>query len=51
MTASVESLVFDDLSADQIEAAYVLGLAPAEVWDCHVNHYIGYNWEELEAAG
>ena len=51
MSAPVESLVFDDLDADQIDAAYVLGLAPAEIWDCHVNHYSGYNWEELEAAG
>lgn len=44
----VESLVFDDLTTEQKEAAYVLGLAPAVVWDCNINHYQGYSWDELK---
>ena len=51
MTAAVESLIYDDLNANQIEATYVLGLAPKEIWNCFINHYQGFNWEELADAG
>jgi len=48
MSASIESLVFDDLNPNLQDATYVLGLGPGKIWDCHVNHYQAYNWEELK---
>jgi len=50
-TNPVEALKFDDLSVDQVEAAYVLGLAPANIWDCYINHYTGWTWNGFAGRG
>lgn len=41
---------FSELSEQQQQNAISLGLDEAK-WDCFVNHYNGYYWENLQAAG
>eukprot|EP00521_Asterionellopsis_glacialis_P009592 CAMPEP_0195284650 /NCGR_PEP_ID=MMETSP0707-20130614/2778_1 /TAXON_ID=33640 /ORGANISM="Asterionellopsis glacialis, Strain CCMP134" /LENGTH=1190 /DNA_ID=CAMNT_0040344029 /DNA_START=45 /DNA_END=3617 /DNA_ORIENTATION=- len=47
-TAIVESLSYSDLSPDEQHAVIQLGFASEEDWDCYMNHYDDYTWEELE---
>jgi len=48
--ASIESHPYDHLSQAEQQGVGALGL-DAEIWDCYVNHYYGYYWDELEDAG
>ena len=49
-TNSVEGWSFHDLYDDEVEGALHLGL-DSDTWDCHINHYYGYWWEDLEKDG
>jgi hypothetical protein len=46
-TNPIEASEFFDLSDEQKKAAKQLGFIGA-TWDCDVNHYVDYSWEELE---
>ncbi|GAX10880.1 hypothetical protein FisN_31Hh089 [Fistulifera solaris] len=45
-TAQVESLNFISLEKKQQEIVAAMGLTEAQ-WDCYINHYQGYSWDEL----
>jgi hypothetical protein len=49
-TADVEKLSFGSLTADNQAAAVALGFSEV-VWDCYVNHYDDYSWDELATEG
>lgn len=42
-----ESLAYDDLNEDEQAGAKGLGISHA-MWDCHINHYHKYWWENLQ---
>ena len=46
-TNPIEASEFFDLSDEQKKAAKQLGFIGA-TWDCDMNHYVDYSWEELE---
>ena len=46
--ARVEWQRWADLSAERREAAAALGYADAATWDCCINHYYDYDYDELK---
>ena len=46
-TSDLENWRFADLVDNEQAAAGGLGINEA-MWDCHINHYKGYWWQELE---
>jgi hypothetical protein len=49
-TATVELRSFDRLTDDQEAAVMSLGIS-SESWDCHINHYEGLPWDQLNTRG
>lgn len=50
-TNSIESYAYDSIPTQAMKTAIDgLGFTP-EVWDCYINHYRGYDWDELEDIG
>ena len=49
-TNSRESAAFGSLSAAEQTAAATFGLGE-ESWDCWINHYEGYDWDDLTSEG
>lgn len=49
-TASIEEWSYHDLYEEELEGVHGLGI-DADMWDCHINHYIGYWWEDIEHFG
>jgi hypothetical protein len=47
---SSRSRSFDRLTDDQEAAVASLGISP-ESWDCHINHYNGFPWDQLNTVG
>eukprot|EP00581_Thalassiosira_minuscula_P033287 CAMPEP_0183786878 /NCGR_PEP_ID=MMETSP0739-20130205/67254_1 /TAXON_ID=385413 /ORGANISM="Thalassiosira miniscula, Strain CCMP1093" /LENGTH=381 /DNA_ID=CAMNT_0026030943 /DNA_START=201 /DNA_END=1346 /DNA_ORIENTATION=- len=41
---------FDDLEEDEKGGVIMFGLNE-EKWDCHINHYLAYWWEDMEELG
>jgi len=50
MTNPVEMLSFNELTIKMKSGLSVLRITQPE-WDCHVNHYYGYTWDELMKVG
>ena len=50
-TARVEKRAYEDLNKRETEAAVALGFTDKNVWDCYMNHYDDYDWDELDTAG
>ena len=48
--ADIERRRWSDLTSNQRDAAVLLGFGEKS-WDCFINHYESYSWEELESAG
>ena len=46
-SATIELLNFDGLGLGQTEAK-MLGFTQ-DVWDCYINHYLFYDWDDLDA--
>lgn len=46
MTNPIEMRSFDKLTTSMKIALEELSISPPQ-WDCHVNHYYGYTWDEL----
>ncbi|KAL7525514.1 hypothetical protein ACHAXR_001042, partial [Thalassiosira sp. AJA248-18] len=46
----LESNRFIDLNVQQQQSISSLGM-DENMWDCYVNHYNGYYWSDLQAAG
>ena len=46
----LEDFIFDELYDNAQSGAISLGFGD-EKWDCHVNHYFGWWWEEMEDIG
>ena len=46
----IEKLAFHDISDSQQEAATAIGFTE-ESYNCWVNHYIGFGWDELASQG
>lgn len=46
----LEKYRYDDLSESGKNGATSLGLGNA-IWDCHINHYVGFTWSDLAAGG
>ena len=49
-TNELESNSYDDLDSNGKAGAMSFGLS-GEIWDCHINHYSGYYWADLEEGG
>jgi len=49
-TADVEAWSYHDLYEKETVGVLELGMDD-EMWDCHVNHYYGYWWEDIEYYG
>mmetsp|Transcript_11354 Transcript_11354/g.17998 ORF Transcript_11354/g.17998 Transcript_11354/m.17998 type:complete len:128 (-) Transcript_11354:176-559(-) len=49
-TNGVEAWSFHDLYENEMVGAQGLGIDD-EMWDCHINHYDGYWWEDIEYYG
>ena len=49
-TNELEDNAFDDLYKNGKSGAISLGFGN-DNWDCHINHYQGYWWADLEEAG
>lgn len=49
-TATIEKWSYHDLHDDEIAGVEGLSMTD-EAWDCHVNHYFGYWWEDVEYYG
>ena len=49
-TNELEDNSYDDLDSNGQAGAMSLGLS-GEIWDCHINHYSGYYWADLEEGG
>ncbi len=45
-----EDYCYDDLYENEKSGADLLGMG-YDIWDCHINHYLGYWWEDLEERG
>lgn len=50
MSATVETMTWNDLTPEQQQATYVLGFAPKEIWNCYINHFTGFAWQDLGDA-
>ena len=48
--AAIESYPFDHLQSSEQQSITNLGL-DEDMWDCYINHYYGYYWNEMEDAG
>jgi len=48
-TNDIEAWSYHDLYEDEITG--VKGLGIDSVWDCQINHYRGYWWEDIEYFG
>lgn len=48
--ADIERKGWDNLTSNEREAAEILGFT-VDTWDCFINHYEQYSWEELAAEG
>jgi hypothetical protein len=48
--AEIERSRWTSLTSNQRDAAVILGFGEKS-WDCFINHYESYSWEELDAAG
>ncbi len=48
--ADIERLRWTSLTSNQRDAAVILGFSEKS-WDCFVNHYESYSWDELATAG
>jgi len=46
----IEEEPYESLSEDGKAGAAFLGFSE-NIWDCHINHYYGYWWEQLEEQG
>lgn len=49
-TNELEDNSYDDLDSNGQAGAMSFGLS-GEIWDCHINHYSGYYWADLEEGG
>jgi hypothetical protein len=50
MTNSIEMTAYRALSSKLQSGLSALEITPSQ-WDCHVNHYYGYYWDDLMKAG
>ena len=50
-TAEIETLDFCSILEIQQNVAFSLGFDGGWQWDCYINHYDFYDWEELEPEG
>ncbi len=48
--SDLESFGYVDLSAEERLGVMTLGM-DANMWDCYMNHYSGYNWAYLQVLG
>ena len=48
---SFDLIKFEDLPPSAQNSVLELGYESAEAWDCYVNHYKAYDWEDLSPAG
>lgn len=46
----LESLRYSDLTVQERQSLQALGL-DSDQWDCFMNHYNGYYWDELQSIG
>lgn len=46
----LEAFPYDDLTAEEIPDVLTLGL-DEDVWNCFINHYNGYYWDDLVEEG
>mmetsp|Transcript_18071 Transcript_18071/g.31126 ORF Transcript_18071/g.31126 Transcript_18071/m.31126 type:complete len:148 (-) Transcript_18071:125-568(-) len=49
-TNYIEQYSYDELYENGKAGAMALGFSD-EMWDCHINHYQGYWWSDLEDSG
>ncbi|KAL7525331.1 hypothetical protein ACHAXR_000959, partial [Thalassiosira sp. AJA248-18] len=49
-TGDIEAWSYHDLYDIEVAGAQGLGI-DSEMWDCHINHYFGYWWEDIEYYG
>ena len=49
-TNDIEKWRYSDLYDDEMLAVDHLGI-DSNQWDCHINHYFGYWWEDMENLG
>ena len=49
-TNDIESWSYHDLYAGEISGLDSLGISDAQ-WDCWINHYMGYWWEDIVSEG
>lgn len=49
-TNDIENWRYSDLYSDEAAAVDGLGI-DSDQWDCHINHYIGYWWNDIENLG
>ena len=50
-TSDIESWSYADLYENEVAAAKGLGITNAETWDCWINHYSAFWWQDLEELG
>jgi len=50
-SASIEGATYDGDNRVFATYARVLGFTGREMWDCWMNHYNGYNWEDIVTYG
>ena len=48
--ADIEAWSYHDLYDNELAGVQALGMND-ETWDCHINHYFGYWWEDVEYFG
>lgn len=46
----IEAWSYHDLWPEEVVGIQALGI-DEEMWDCHINHYAGYWWEDIESYG
>ena len=49
-TNELEDKRYNKLHSDGRAGAAIFGLNNEAVWDCHINHFSGYLWSELQDA-